>query len=486
MDLFSAGSSAVRSDAPLAARMRPRALAEIVGQEQVLKAGGPMARLLAPSKTADPASRVSLILWGPPGTGKTTLAILAAASGGDEFVELSAVTAGVRDVRAVIEQAKRDLELNQRRTVLFIDEVHRFSKTQQDALLPAVENGWIRLIAATTENPSFAVIAPLLSRSLLVPLQPLTDDEVGTLVDRAVIDARGLAGAVSLTDAARSQIIRLAGGDARRALTVLETAAAGVDRAADASANLGAISSAVASAVSSAVSGAVSSAVSGLGGSERNGAAIDVAQVEQAAAIATARYDRAGDQHYDITSALIKSVRGSDVDAALHYLARMVEAGEDPRFIVRRLVILASEDIGMADPTALPLAVAAMQAVAFVGMPEARIILAQAVIHLALAPKSNRVYLAINSAVADIRDGRSGPVPPALRDASTAAARANGAGSGYDYPHESGSGIVAAQYAPEGIGDPQYYRPTAHGAEARLGQVVTRVRRGLGRATESE
>lgn len=434
--------------------MRPRALAEIVGQEQVLKVGGPMARLLAPSKATDPASRVSLILWGPPGTGKTTLAMLAAASSGDEFVELSAVTAGVRDVRAVIEQAKRDLELNQRRTVLFIDEVHRFSKTQQDALLPAVENGWIRLIAATTENPSFAVIAPLLSRSLLVPLQPLTDDEVGTLVDRAVVDARGLAGAVSLTDAARSQIIRLAGGDARRALTVLETAAAGVDRAA--------------------------------GGSERNCAAIDVAQVEQAAAIATARYDRAGDQHYDITSALIKSVRGSDVDAALHYLARMVEAGEDPRFIVRRLVILASEDIGMADPTALPLAVAAMQAVAFVGMPEARIILAQAVIHLALAPKSNRVYLAINSAVADIRDGRSGPVPPALRDASTAAARANGAGSGYDYPHESGSGIVAAQYAPEGIGDPQYYRPTAHGAEARLGQVVMRVRGGLGRATESE
>lgn len=451
--------------------MRPQTLAEVVGQRQILKVGGPVARLLSPSQSGESNSRVSLILWGPPGTGKTTLATLAAASTGDRFVELSAVTAGVRDVRAVIEAAKRDLELNQRRTVLFIDEVHRFSKTQQDALLPAVENGWVRLIAATTENPSFAVIAPLLSRSLLVPLQPLDDDDIGELIDRAVIDPRGLAGAVMLTAAARTQIIRLAGGDARRAFTVLETAAAGVDPAVGASTDAGTGFDTETDARSDDV---------------QRAPAIDIAQVEQAAAVASARYDRVGDQHYDIASALIKSVRGSDVDAALHYLARMVEAGEDARFIVRRLVILASEDIGLADPTALPLAVAAMQAVSFVGMPEARIILAQAVIHLALAPKSNRVYLAINAAIADVRDGRSGPVPPALRDASTAAARANGAGLHYDYPHDSGSGIVAARYAPDDIGDPRYYRPTSHGAEARLGQVVVRVRRGLGRTEESE
>lgn len=438
--------------------MRPRTVAEVVGQRRILQAGGPIARLLEPGPEGASAGRVSLILWGPPGTGKTTLATLAAAASGDQFVELSAVTAGVKDVRGVIEQAKRDLEFGGRGTVLFIDEVHRFSKTQQDALLPAVENGWVRLIAATTENPSFAVIPPLVSRSLLVPLTPLDDVDIGELVDRAVSDPRGIGGAVSLAPAARDQLIRLAGGDARRALTVLEAAAAG--------------------------------AGAGTGSSSADGAAeveVGLDDIERAATVAAARYDRGGGQHYDIASALIKSVRGSDVDAALHYLARMVDAGEDPRFIARRLVILASEDIGMADPSALQTAVAAMQAVSFIGMPEARITLAHAVVHLSLAPKSNRAYLAIEAALVDVREGEIGAVPSELRDASTSSARRGyDAGKGYRYPHDEPSGIVPFHYAPAEIGDPVYYRPTGHGAEARWAEMAERIRRGLGRESGSE
>lgn len=441
-DLFSEGSQASRPTAPLAVRMRPQSLAEVVGQEHVLGPDSPLGRVLRADGRA--VTRSSLVLWGPPGTGKTTLATLVASATGDRFEELSAVTAGIKDVRAVIESAKRHLELNGVGTVLFIDEVHRFSKTQQDALLPAVENGWVTLIAATTENPSFAVIAPLLSRSLLVPLRSLSDDDVRAVVVRAIQDPRGLGGAVTVSPDAIDQLVRVAGGDVRRALTVLEAAAPA--------------------------------------GSEGE---VDPEAVEQAVAHALPRYDRDGDQHYDVTSALIKSIRGSDVDAALHYLARMVVAGEDPRFIARRLVILASEDIGMADPTALQTAVAAMQAVSFIGLPEARITLAHAVVHLSLAPKSNRVYAAIGSAIADVEAGRIGVVPGPLRDGSSGASRAEGAGVGYRYPHEEPSGIVAFEYAPEPVAGRRYYLPSEHGAERRWGELATNIRNALGRDHDS-
>ncbi len=422
-----------------AAPSHPETLDEVVGQQHVLGESAPLGKVLRAQGRE--VTRSSLVLWGPPGTGKTTLATLVAASTGDHFEELSAVTAGIKDVRAVIEAAKRRLELNGIGTVLFIDEVHRFSKTQQDALLPAVENGWVTLIAATTENPSFSVIAPLLSRSLLVPLRSLSDDDVREVVDRAITDPRGLGGRVGVTPEAVDQIVRVAGGDVRRALTVLEAAA------------------------------------------PPEGSALELSSesVERAVAHALPRYDRDGDQHYDVTSALIKSVRGSDVDAALHYLARMVVAGEDPRFIARRLVILASEDIGMADPTALQTAIAAMHAVSFIGLPEARITLAHAVVHLSLAPKSNRVYQAIGAAINDVEAGRIGTVPAQLRDGSSSASRAEAAGAGYRYPHDDPSGIVAFEYAPESVAGRRYYVPTDHGAERRWGDMATNIRNALGR-----
>ncbi|MEI2727931.1 MAG: replication-associated recombination protein A [Candidatus Nanopelagicales bacterium] len=437
-DLFSDGSQSSRPHAPLAVRMRPQSLAEVVGQQHVLGEDSPLGRVLRADGRE--VTRSSLVLWGPPGTGKTTLATLVAASTGDHFEELSAVTAGIKDVRAVIEAAKRRRELNDTGTVLFIDEVHRFSKTQQDALLPAVENGWVTLIAATTENPSFSVIAPLLSRSLLVPLRSLRDEDVEVVVRRAIEDPRGLGGNVVVTTEAVDQIVRVAGGDVRRALTVLEAAAP----------------------------------------AEGSSLELTSESVEKAVAHALPRYDRDGDQHYDVTSALIKSIRGSDVDAAMHYLARMVVAGEDPRFIARRLVILASEDIGMADPTALQTAVAAMHTVSFVGLPEARITLAHAVVHLSLAPKSNRVYAAIGAAIADVEAGRIGIVPAPLRDGSSSAARAEGAGEGYRYPHDEPTGIVAFQYAPDSVAGRRYYVASDHGAERRWGEMATNIRNALG------
>ena len=435
--LFDAAGSARR--APLAVRMRPRTLDEVVGQEHLRRPGSPLRRLLSTSEGGGPAGPVSILLWGPPGTGKTTLAYLVSSSTGRRFVELSAVTAGVKEVRAVIEEARRTVGMGGRETVLFIDEVHRFSKTQQDALLPGVENRWVTLIAATTENPHFSVVSPLLSRSLLLTLQPLTEDDVRSVVRRALADERGLGGAVVLAEDAEEHLLRIAGGDARRALTALEAAAG------------------------AALAGKAST--------------IDLAALEEAVDRAAVRYDRDGDQHYDIASALIKSIRGSDVDAALHYLARMVEAGEDPRFLARRLVISASEDIGLADSSALQTAVAAMQAVSFVGLPEARINLAQAVIALAVAPKSNAVILAIDAAIADVRRGLAGPVPPHLRDAHYAGAARLEHGKGYRYAHDYPHGVVEQQYAPDTVHGRDYYEPSAYGAERELAERLARLRR---------
>ncbi len=433
-----AAADAQRAVAPLAVRMRPRTLDEVVGQQHLLAPGTPLRRMVEAPDTA--AS--SIFLWGPPGTGKTTLAHVVSRATDQRFVELSAVSAGVKEVREVLEEARRQLGMNAKQTVLFIDEVHRFSKTQQDALLPAVENRLVTLIAATTENPYFSVISPLLSRSLLLTLQPLTDDDVRAVVRAALSEERGLAGRYELEPDAEDQLVRLAGGDARRALTYLEAAAGGA-------------------------------------GSAGSSATITVDVLATAVDRAAVRYDRDGDQHYDVASAFIKSLRGSDVDAALHYLARMIEAGEDPRFIARRLVILASEDIGMADPTALTTAVAAHQAVAFIGFPEASLTLAHAVVALATAPKSNAVTVAIGEALADVRAGLIGTVPPHLRDAHYAGAKKLDHGAGYRYPHDDPAGIVAQQYAPDPVDGREYYRPGRHGAEQATAERLARIRAAL-------
>jgi putative ATPase len=413
--------------------MRPRTLDELAGQDQLRAPGSPLRQLIEGDQS------MSLLLWGPPGTGKTTIASILSLGTDRRFVEVSAVSAGVKEVRAAIDAARSTLAATGQETVLFVDEVHRFSKAQQDALLPGVENRWVNLVAATTENPFFSVISPLLSRSLLLRLQSLTDDDVRAVIAQALTDERGLGGEVTLDEDAREHLVRLAGGDARRSLTYLE-AAAGAARA-------------------------------------KGSRTIDLTAAETAVDQAAVRYDRQGDQHYDVTSAFIKSIRGSDADAALHYLARMVEAGEDPRFIARRLVILASEDIGLADPTALTTAVAAAQAVQLIGMPEARLNLAQAVIALAVAPKSNAVTRAIDAAGADVRSGKIGPVPPHLRDAHYGGARKLGHGQSYTYSHDEPFGIAEQQYAPDVVLDARYYQPTALGAEAAVKERWERVRR---------
>lgn len=414
--------------APLAARLRPTCLADVVGQRHLTAPDGPLATLLASG------SGTSVVLHGPPGTGKTSLAMLLGRSEAAHFVELSAVNAGVAQVRSAIAEARERLRRHGTPTLLFIDEVHRFSRTQQDALLPAVENGWVTLVAATTENPSFSLVSPLLSRSLVLELESLDADDLQTLLDRALRSDDGLGGRVTLSSEAAEHLRRLAAGDGRRLLTLLDAAVATLPDA---------------------------------------GGTVDVERVEQVAQRVALRYDRAGDQHYDVASALIKSIRGSDVDAALHYLARMAEAGEDARFIARRLVISASEDIGMADPTALPLAVAAAQAVALIGWPEARIVLAHAVVALALAPKSNSVYLAVDAAIADVRSRGGARVPAYLRT------------DGYRYPHDDPRGVVAQQYLPDDLRDVRYYRPGSRGNEAPLAERWDNLR-SIIRSTDTE
>ncbi|MCI9858510.1 replication-associated recombination protein A [Microbacterium proteolyticum] len=465
-------SALFQGQTPLAVRMRPVSLDEVAGQGHLLRPGSPLVTLATTDSSAS-VSAVSVILWGPPGTGKTTLAQAIARSSGRRFVELSAITAGVKDVREVMQEALTQRDLYGQSTILFLDEIHRFTKAQQDALLPGVENGWVVLIAATTENPSFSVISPLLSRSLLLTLRPLGDDDLGALVDRAVHDPRGLAGRVELDDDARAALVRLASGDARRALTALEAAAAvagDLDAAAPAPAD------------ESDDEGEADDVENENGEAEAGDATapttvITADHIAQAVDRALLRYDRQGDEHYDVISAFIKSVRGSDPDAAIHYLARMIEAGEDPRFIARRLVISAAEDIGMADPQALQIAVAAADAVAFIGMPEGRIPLAEATVYLATTAKSNAAYNAINAAIADVRAGGFGRVPMHLRDAHYPGAKRLGHGKGYKYAHDSEIGIVAQQYLPDELRGRRYYEPTNHGAERDVSARLEKIRR---------
>jgi putative ATPase len=437
------GNASPRS--PLAVRMRPRTLDDVVGQQHLLGQGSPLRQLAAGTDAVGPAGPASVILWGPPGTGKTTLAHVIAKGPGRKFVELSAITAGVRDVRRVMDEALTARDLYKTTTVLFLDEIHRFNKAQQDALLPGVENRWVVLVAATTENPSFSVVSPLLSRSLLLTLKPLTDDDIEGLVRRAVTDPRGLNGKVELSGEALAHLVRLSGGDARRALTALEAAAGVAFGDAD-----------------DASDGPVT---------------VELKHTERALDVAAVRYDRAGDQHYDVASAFIKSVRGSDVDASLHYLARMLEAGEDPRFIARRIVISAAEDVGMADPTALQTAVAAAQAVQLIGMPEGRIVLAEAVVHLATAPKSNAAYMGLNKAVADVRAGLGNGIPAHLRDAHYPGSKQLGHGMGYKYAHDAPHSVATQQYPPDDLVGKDYYEPTANGAEREIAVRLERLRK---------
>ena len=396
--------------------MRPMVLDEIVGQRHLLAEGRPLRALIE----AD--SLTSVILWGPPGTGKTTLARVIANTTDRNFVSMSAVTAGVKDVRDTIESARRQLAEHGQGTILFLDEVHRFNKAQQDALLPAVEDGTLTLIGATTENPFFEVNAPLLSRSTLFRLEPLSDEDLTTLVGRA-LEHEG----ATADDDAVAHIVDLVEGDARAALTSFEVALALAD-----------------------------------------GKHVTLENVEAARSARALRYER--DDHYDVISAFIKSMRGSDADAALYWLARMLEAGEDARFIARRMVVLASEDVGMADPMALVVADAAARAVEFVGLPEASYNLAHAVVYLATAPKSNRTANALWRAQADVRQTPAGAVPAHLRDASYRSARKIGHGVGYQYPHDDPAGWVEQQYRPDEVADHVYYEPSEHGHEAEVAE----------------
>jgi putative ATPase len=452
----------LRQVQPLAARMRPRTLDEFAGQQHFLGEGKLLRRLLAADRLS------SVIFYGPPGTGKTTLARLLATESKKKFVQLSAVTSGVKELRAILEQARDDLAGGGQRTLLFIDEIHRFNKTQQDALLPDVEEGVVTLVGATTSNPFFAVNSALVSRSQVFEFQPLAADDIKSLLRRALTDKeRGLGKyAVNLHDDALEFLAQTSDGDARRALGALEVG--------------------VLSSVGSAVPGVPGS--SG-GAAERHGGRAlqrdnsptsTIEFTRELAAESVQRkagaYDATGDEHYDHASALIKSVRGSDPDAGLYWLARMLEAGEDVRFLCRRLIILASEDVGNADPQALPLVVAAMQACEFVGLPECQLPLAQAVTYLACAPKSNASTLAIGEARQDVREGRILPVPVHLRDAHYGGAKRLGHGEGYEYAHDAERGVAAQDYL--GI-DREYYRPVPRGFESELAERLAAIRERL-------
>ena len=427
-ELSSSEGVDISENAPLAARLRPENLSEVLGQDHLITEGTPLRRLLDGLPGAPP----SIILYGPPGVGKTSLALLL--SKGRRFRQLSAVNAGVKDVREEIESARFQLAHKGVQTLLFIDEVHRFNKAQQDALLPAVEDKLITLVAATTENPAFSIISPLLYRSLVLTLNALSEDAAERLISRALLDPKGLNNKIAMVDDAKSELIKISNGDGRRILTYLEAAA----------------------------------------GASQDSGVITVDNLAKAVSQAIVLYNV--DQHYDVISAYIKSMRGSDVDAALHYLARMIEAGEDPRYMARRLMIFASEDIGMADSNALLVATSAAQAVALVGMPEGALLLAHATVYCATAPKSNAVNIAISEARQDVNSGNIGLVPPPLRDGATPF----GASGDYRYPHDYPEGVVAAQYAPDPLIGKQYYRPTAHGAEARVAKALERIRKILG------
>ncbi|MEY3855702.1 MAG: hypothetical protein RJA45_172, partial [Actinomycetota bacterium] len=401
--------------------MRPRTVEEIVGQQEVLKQGSPLHRLL----NGETRGAQSVLIWGPPGTGKTSITNVLASTHGRKLSQLSAISAGVKEVRDVIEKAKADSDLYDLETVLFLDEIHRFSKAQQDSLLPSVEAGWVTLVAATTENPSFSVIAPLISRSVVVQLKSLSDQDLETLATRALEDERGFADLISIEKPALSELVRMAQGDARRTLTFLESLAFAAWQR----------------------EGKPSSAT------------IQLSDFDTALSQAPIRYDKDGDNHYDVISAFIKSVRGSDADAAIYWLARMIEGGEDPRFIARRLMILAAEDIGLADPQAIVVATSVAQSVAMIGMPEGRIALAEATIYLALAPKSNSAYNAINQALADVRSGLIGPVPEPLRSSNYAGAENYGNGVGYVYPHDDVAAVVKQNYLDKKVASKRYYVP---------------------------
>lgn len=450
-DLFAASSAPEDVTRPLAVRMRPTTIDDVLGQSHALQAGSPLVRLANPQSKGSLTAPSSVVLFGPPGVGKTTLAYIVAKQSGRVFEELSAVTSGVKDVRAVLDRAHERLVTKGEETVLFIDEVHRFSKSQQDALLPSVENRDVTFIGATTENPSFSIIKPLLSRSVVVKLESLEVEDLEALIRRAVQSHAGLNNQVAIDDDAVDAIVRLAGGDARKTLTILEAAA-----------------------------GAVTNDKALAYGKKQPQITAEI--VSRVMDTSTVRYDKDGDDHYDVISAFIKSMRGSDVDAALHYLARMLRAGEDPRFIARRIMIAAAEEVGMAAPQILQVTVAAAQAVALIGMPEARIILSEAVIAVATAPKSNASYLAINQALADVDAGEIGQVPLHLRNAPTKLMKAWGNHEGYQYAHDYPGAVAPQQYMPDELVGREYYHPTNRGYEHEVSDRMSKIREILHKA----